>query len=124
MRGATAALLALGVLFGSATDGEARSADDPPVLEGEAAQALRCAAYIGMAAQHGLNAGLLSAQDRLVMATWSMQVLERWVPLAPEQRLATYGEMIEKLDDPLEVDRLVGRHGAWCLQTFDPERPA
>lgn len=90
------------------------------VLAGRSAQALRCAAYIGMAAQYGHAAGVVSTEDRLRMTWWSVLVLERWVPLAPEEQMAAYRSALGELGSRRHTDNLIARHAGWCLETFRP----
>ena len=61
------------------------------VVSGKSAQALRCAAYIGMAAQFGYDEGYLTERDAETMTWWSVLVLDRWVPLPTGERIAAYG---------------------------------
>lgn len=90
------------------------------VIAGRSAQALRCAAYIGMAAQYGHAEGIVSTEDRMVMTWWSAMVLERWVPLAPEARMAAYRGALGELGDQRRTYALIARHADWCLETFQP----
>jgi hypothetical protein len=90
------------------------------VIAGKSAQALRCAAYIGMAAQYGHADGLVSAEDRNRITFWSVLVLERWVPLAPEGRMAAYRSALGELGSRGDTHTLIARHADWCLETFRP----
>jgi hypothetical protein len=90
------------------------------VIAGKSAQALRCAAYIGMAAQYGHDQGLVTADDRNLMTFWSVLVLERWVPLAPEARMAAYRSALGELGTRGDTYTLIARHADWCLDTFRP----
>lgn len=90
------------------------------VISGKSAQALRCAAYIGMAAQYGHAEGLISTDDRNRMTFWSVLVLERWVPLAPEGRMAAYREALGEIGTRSETLARISRHAGWCLETFRP----
>ena len=90
------------------------------VIAGKSAQALRCAAYIGMAAQYGHAEGLVSDEDRDLMTFWSVLVLERWLPLAPEDRMAAYRSALGELGSRGDTDTLIARHADWCLETFRP----
>ena len=90
------------------------------VISGKSAQALRCAAYIGMAAQYGYAEGAISRGDRSRMTYWSVLVLERWVPLAPEARLAAYRSAIAELDGRSGTLARLHRHAEWCIETFRP----
>lgn len=91
------------------------------VVSGKSAQALRCAAYIGMAAQYGHVEGVLTTGDRTRMTLWSVLVLERWVPLAPEAQMAAYRAAIGELGDQAHTYGLISRHAEWCLDTFRPD---
>ena len=90
------------------------------VIAGKSAQALRCAAYIGMAAQYGHADGLVTVDDRNRMTFWSVLVLERWLPLAPETRMAAYRSALGELGSRGDTDALITRHADWCLETFRP----
>ena len=97
----------------------------PPVLAeavvaGRSAQALRCAAYIGMAARYGVEEGFLSERDADAMTWWSAQVLDRWVPLPTEARLAAYGVTLRELGSRDRSYHLIARHSEWCIRAFDP----
>ena len=98
----------------------AASATADTVVSGKSAQALRCAAYIGMAAQYGHAEGLVSDEDRDLMTFWSVLVLERWLPLAPEDRMAAYRRALGELGSRGDTDALIARHAEWCLETFRP----
>lgn len=110
---AAAAALLLGV-------GAAQPAVADTVVAGRAAQALRCAAYIGMAAQYGFDEGIVSASDRELMASWSVRVLRRWVPLGPDRTMAAYRTMLGELGPRDRAYRLIARHADWCVQAFTP----
>ena len=90
------------------------------VVAGEPAQALRCAAYIGMAAQYGHIEGLVSTESRMRMTWWSVLVLERWVPLAPEARMAAYRSALAELGTRKHTYALIEKHADWCIDTFRP----
>jgi hypothetical protein len=90
------------------------------VVAGKSAQALRCAAYIGMAAQYSYEEGHVSADERELMTYWSVLVLERWVPLATEQRLAAYRVTLGELGSRYRTYGLIARHSDWCLREFTP----
>jgi hypothetical protein len=90
------------------------------VISGKSAQALRCAAYIGMAAQYGYDEGYVSARERDLMSYWSTLVLERWVPLSPEATLAAYGTALRELGSRYRTYALIARHSDWCLTEFSP----
>lgn len=90
------------------------------IVSGRSAQALRCAAYIGMAAQYGYAEGILSGRDRTRMTYWSMLVLERWVPLSPDAQLAAYRSALAELDSRSETLARLTRHADWCIETFRP----
>ncbi|HVH04323.1 MAG TPA: hypothetical protein VM891_15505 [Amaricoccus sp.] len=107
-----------GLLLAIAAAGTPAAADT--VISGKSAQALRCAAYIGMAAQYGHAEGLVSTDDRNLMTFWSVLVLERWVPLAPEGRMAAYREALGEIGTRSETVARISRHADWCLQTFRP----
>lgn len=107
-----------GALLASVTAAAPVAADT--VISGKSAQALRCAAYIGMAAQYGHAEGLVSADDRNRMTFWSVLVLERWVPLAPEARMAAYREALGEIGTRSETLARISRHADWCLDTFRP----
>jgi hypothetical protein len=96
------------------------AAADPTIIAGRPAQALRCAAYIGMAAQYGHAEGIVSTADRNRMTLWSVMVLERWVPLTPAVRLDAYGEALAELDTRSQTTALIARHAGWCIDTFRP----
>lgn len=106
---AAAVLAALAVPAGAGTS---------HVIEGNAAQALRCAAYIVMAGQYGYAEGRLTTRDRAVMANWSASVISAHV--APAARLAAYGAALTELDTEPRTRDLIARHGEWCLRVFTP----
>jgi hypothetical protein len=83
------------------------------VVSGKSAQALRCAAYIGIAAQYGYDEGHVSADDRELMTYWSVRVLARWVPLDADRQLAELGSRYRTY-------ALLSRHADWCLREFTP----
>jgi hypothetical protein len=90
------------------------------VVAGKEAQALRCAAYIGMAAQYGHLEGIVSTENRTRMTWWSVLVLERWVPLAPEVRMAAYRSALAELGTRRQAYGLIEKHADWCIDTFRP----
>lgn len=90
------------------------------VVSGKSAQALRCAAYIGMAAQYGYHEGHVSADDRELMIYWSVRVLARWVPLDAEGQLAAYRATLAELGSRYRTYTLLSRHADWCLREFTP----
>jgi hypothetical protein len=90
------------------------------VVSGKSAQALRCAAYIGMAAQYGYDEGHVSADDRELMTYWSVRVLERWVPLDADRQLAAYRATLAELGSRYQTYTLLARHAEWCLREFTP----
>lgn len=117
MRAGTAALLAT-ALIGAGCGGRPAAAE--VVIAGRAAQALRCAAYVGMAGQSAFDAGAISAEDRAVMASWSFLVLERWLPLDPDTRLAAYRTALAELGPGWRSPQVIERHADWCVETFTP----
>ena len=90
------------------------------VVSGKSAQALRCAAYIGMAAQYGYDEGYVSADDRELMTYWSVRVLARWVPLDADRQLAAYRATLAELGSRYRTYALLSRHADWCLREFTP----
>lgn len=90
------------------------------VVAGESAQALRCAAYIGMAARIGYDEGYLTERDAETMTWWSVQVLDRWVPLPTGERLAAYRATLGELGTRERSYRLIVRHADWCVRAFSP----
>lgn len=90
------------------------------VVSGKSAQALRCAAYIGMAARIGYDEGYLSERDAETMTWWSVGVLDRWVPLPTEERLAAYRATLGELGGRERTYRLIARHADWCVRAFSP----
>lgn len=88
------------------------------VVSGRSAQALRCAAYIGMAARIGHDEGYLTAPDAEAMTWWSVEVLDRWVPLPTEERLAAYGATLGELGTRAQASALIAHHAGWCVRTF------
>ena len=54
------------------------------------------------------------------MTWWSVLVLERWVPLAPEARMAAYRSALGELGSRSHTYGLIARHADWCLDTFRP----
>jgi hypothetical protein len=90
------------------------------VVSGQSAQALRCAAYIGMAARIGYDEGYLSERDAETMTWWSVQVLDRWVPLPTEERLAAYRATLGELGTRDRTYALIVRHSDWCVRAFTP----
>ena len=109
--GTTAVVAALALMAPVAAD---------TVVSGKSAQALRCAAYIGMAAQYGYEEGHVSAEDRELMTWWSVRVLERWVPLDAERQLAAYRATLAELGSRYRTYGLLARHADWCLREFTP----
>lgn len=107
--------LVAGALAASATGGSAGT-----VVSGRSAQALRCAAYIGVAARLGQGEGYLSERDAEAMTWWSARVLEAWVPLPVEERLAAYRTTLGELGARERTYRLIVRHADWCVRTFSP----
>lgn len=97
-------------------------ADAGSVVSGKAAQALRCAAYIGMAARLGYDAGYVSERDAEAMTWWSVQVLDAWVPLPTEARLAAYRATLAELGPRDRTEALIARHADWCVHIFAPTR--
>jgi hypothetical protein len=90
------------------------------VITGRSAQALRCAAYIGMGAQYGYMEGVFSEADRARMAMWSMSVLERWVPLDGAHLLAAYETTLGELRSADETYARILLHADWCMREFTP----
>ncbi len=90
------------------------------VVSGRSAQALRCAAYIGMAARIGYDEGYLSERDAEAMTWWSVAVLDRWVPLPTGERLAAYRATLGELGGRARTYRLIARHADWCVREFTP----
>lgn len=90
------------------------------VLVGRQAQALRCAAYVGMAGEAGYEAGLFSGLERAAMAEWSLRVLDRWLPLDAEGKAMAFWTTLAEVEAEGDVARLLARHGEWCLQAFAP----
>jgi len=90
------------------------------VVSGKSAQALRCAAYIAMAARIGYDEGYLSDRDAETMTWWSVRVLDRWVPLPTGERLAAYGATLGELGTRDHTYRLIVRHADWCVRAFTP----
>lgn len=111
---AAVVLAALAVPAAAQTPADARSR----VIEGSAAQALRCATYIVMAGQYGYAEGRISAGERAVMAGWSAMVLGAHVAPDPAARLAAYGAALTELDSEPRTRDLIARHGEWCLRAF------
>ena len=107
--------LALALLGLPATEGRAGT-----VVSGRSAQALRCAAYIGMAARIGYDEGYLSERDADTMTWWSVRVLDRWVPLPTEERLAAYRATLRELGSRERTYHLIVRHTDWCVRAFTP----
>jgi hypothetical protein len=91
------------------------------VVSGKSAQALRCAAYIGMAAQYGYDEGLVTARDREMMTYWSVLVLQRWVPLDSRGQMAAYRTTLDELGSRLQTYALIAKHADWCVAEFTPE---
>lgn len=89
-------------------------------VTGRSAQAVRCAAYIGMAAQYGRLEGLISDDERILMTLWSVKVLERWLPLDRPRQLAAYRNALVELGDERQSEALIGQYADWCLATFTP----
>ncbi len=107
------------VALAAAASPSAAEAEAPArVIEGSAAQALRCATYIVMAGQYGYAAGQLTASDRATMARWSADVLGTHLALAPYERLVAYGAAMGELGSEPETRALIARHGEWCLRAF------
>ena len=88
------------------------------VVAGRSAQALRCAAYVGMAARYGVEDGYLTEKDADTMTWWSARLLDRWVPLALDARLAAYGMTLRELGSRSDSYRLIARHTDWCVAAF------
>ena len=47
-------------------------------------------------------------------------VLERWVPLAPEARMAAYRSALAELGTRKHTYALIEKHADWCIDTFRP----
>ncbi len=90
------------------------------VVSGKSAQALRCAAYIAMAGQYGYVGGVLTASDMTMMTRWSAEVLEMWVPLAPQRRLDAYRTVLGELGSQVSAYALIDRYADWCVTEFTP----
>jgi hypothetical protein len=90
------------------------------VIEGRSAQALRCAVYVGMAGQYGYAEGLVSQDDRDLLTYWSMLVLDRWVPLDADHRLAAYRTAMGELGAAERPYATIARHADWCVAEFSP----
>jgi hypothetical protein len=108
----------LAILVVAAGLGTPASADT--VVSGRSAQALRCAAYIGMTASLGYDEGVLSAAETGQLNSWSAVVLQRWVPLAPEGQLAAYRTVLGEIGSRDRTYALFVRHADWCLREFTP----
>ena len=109
------AFLAVALLGLTVPAGAARG---DTVVSGKSAQALRCAAYIGMAARFGHDEGYLSERDAEAMTWWSVQVLDAWVPLPTEERLAAYRATLGELGTRERTYGLIVRHADWCVRAF------
>ncbi len=94
------------------------AAKSDTIIAGRSAQALRCAAYVGMAARFGADDGYLDASDVESMTGWSAQVLGRWVPLPTAGRLAAYRVTLGELGTRSEADGLIARYIGWCVHAF------
>ena len=92
------------------------------LVAGKPAQALRCAAYIAMAARYGYDAGYLDERDAEAMTWWSAMVLDAWVPLPTGERLAAYRTTLRELGPRARSEALITRHAGWCVRTFTPGR--
>ena len=90
------------------------------VVSGKSAQALRCAAYVGMTASLGYEEGVLTAAETGQLNAWSAVVLQRWVPLAPEGQLAAYRAVLGELGSRDRTWALFARHADWCMRAFTP----
>jgi hypothetical protein len=110
------------VALGAALAGGAGPAAADAVIAGKSAQALRCAAYMGMAGQYGFAEGHLSAADLEAMTRWAMGVLDAWVPLDADGRLAAYRTALGELGPPAHAHALIALHGDWCVRAFSPGR--
>lgn len=112
--------LRAGGLFAALMMAAPVSAGDRPghIVEGQSAQALRCAAYIVMAGQYGFADGRLTAGDRAVMARWSAKVLGENLGVEPATRLHAYGAALGELGSESQTRALIARHGEWCLRAF------
>jgi hypothetical protein len=108
--------------FGLALALAASAASAGATLSGRPAQAVRCAAYVGMAAQYGYDAGFITARDREEMTFWSVLVLERWVRLDPRGQMAAYRAILGEMGGRRETYALISRHADWCLAAFTPDR--
>lgn len=90
------------------------------VIEGRSAQALRCAVYVGMAGQYGHAEGLVTKADLDLITTWSVQVLEVWVPGDPPGKLAAYRAAMGELGAAERPYAVIARHADWCMAEFTP----
>jgi hypothetical protein len=104
----------------AAVAGWAAPASAETVIEGRSAQALRCAVYVGMAGQYGYAEGLVSQDDRDLLTYWSMLVLDRWVPLDADHRLAAYRTAMGELGAAERPYATIARHADWCVAEFSP----
>ena len=62
----------------------------------------------------------LRRRDRPADDSWSVLVLERWVPLAPEAQIAAYRTALGELGSRDRTYALIVRHADWCLREFTP----
>jgi hypothetical protein len=108
-------VLALGLALALTTPAAAGT-----VVAGKSAQALRCAAYIGMAAQYGYDEGFVTAADRAQMTYWSVLVLQRWLPLDARGQMAAYRATLDELGTRLQTYALIAKHADWCVAEFTP----
>jgi hypothetical protein len=90
------------------------------VLSGRAAQAVRCAVYVGMAGQYGHLEGAVSTADRDRLTYWAMLVLARWVPLDQGGQLAAYRTAMAELGALERPYATIARHTDWCMAEFSP----
>jgi len=86
------------------------------VFTGQAAQALRCAAYIGMAATFLRDRGEISRSTYDNMHAISTHILLEWVPT--DDPIPAYRAVLQEIrSETGTYDRFV-RHTDFCLETF------
>ncbi|MBP7003472.1 hypothetical protein [Amaricoccus sp.] len=83
---------------------------------GKAAQALRCAAYVGMTAHLMREAGEISRTDYDTLQDFAVHLLMEWVP--SDDPMPAYRAALDELSTSGETYRRFVRHADYCIATF------
>lgn len=86
------------------------------VYRGKAAQALRCASYIGMTASLALEAGKISRADYDALQASAAHILKEWVPA--KDPMPAYAAALAELSGSGETFQRFLSHADYCMETF------